>query len=306
MNLTKAAYQYNLESRDWNLVKSYANHIYVCEDKVMQLTPSSYKSANELLLETELLNYLNESKISVVQVVKSNNGNSVEPFANYNAICYDKIIGRKATTENWNESFFHQLGAYTGRLHKLCKSYEKENNPNFKNWNEIPKARIDDFLPDDERKLKELHHNLLELFLSYPINSHNYGPVHYDIHHGNYFLTGPQDKIVLFDFEMTCKSWYINDVSIILYYILNAVQLEDYVEITTLFERYFFEGYRSENEIDEVEKQKIPFFILYRDLLVYAFTFRMWPTLEEMDENELKFRNKLSSAIERRRKIMRT
>jgi len=59
---------------------------------------------------------------------------------------------------------------------------------------------------------------LVNEFLTYPKSKENYGLIHYDIHRGNFLLVGSEKKLILFDFEMTCKSWYINDVSAVLYY----------------------------------------------------------------------------------------
>jgi len=142
----------------------------------------------------------------------------------------------------------------------------------------------------------------MKRFSSYEVNDENYGIVHYDIHQGNYFLRGENEELILFDFEMTCTSWYINDIAIILYYILISVEPKDHKALTQLFLESFFLGYRRERDIDESDKSKISSFLMYRDLLVYGYTFRMWKTEADMNEGARDFRIKLESSIDRRMK----
>ncbi|MEM9836923.1 MAG: phosphotransferase, partial [Bacteroidota bacterium] len=163
------------------------------------------------------------------------------------------------------------------------------------------KAQFFDYLPKDGRQLGQLLEKLLAIFATYPIHEHNYGLIHYDIHHGNYFLTEPDNEIILFDFEMTSQSWYINEVTVVLFYMLHAVPVAEQQAITDLFLSSFVAGYREVYPLEEQELAKIPLFLLYRDLLVYAFTFRMWGTDKVLTEHESKFRTKLSDSIDRRR-----
>lgn len=302
--LKEASIIYQLENSEWKLLKSQINYIYENESKILQFTPSEYKLTSELLIEVKWITYLNKSGFEVVEIVKSRENNLLEEIDGYIVICYEKIIGKKAKKSNWNDSFFQNLGRFTGQLHSLGKSFEVKNDYNYKNWNEISKGRFVEYLPPDERDLVGVYDYLMEEFDSYEINDNNYGLVHYDIHHGNYYLKGSSEKIILFDFEMTCKSWYINDISIILYYILNSTPIEEHEKISDIFLSSFFLGYRKEFNIEEEEKKKIPKFLLYRDLLVYGYTFRIWKEEKNMTNHEIKFRNKLSNSITRRMKGM--
>lgn len=300
--LKEATLIYQLGNSEWKLLKSQINYIYENESKILQFTSLEYKSTSELLIEVNWIEYLNKSGFEVVEIVKSREHNLLEEIDGYTVICYEKIIGKKAKKSNWNDLFFQNLGKFTGKLHRLGKSFEVKNNYNYKNWNEVSKGRFVEYLPHDERDLVRVYDYLMKEFNSYDINDKNYGLVHYDIHHENYYLKGNSEKIILFDFEMTCKSWYINDISIILYYILNSTPKEEHEKISDIFLNSFFHGYRKEFSIDEAEKKKMPKFLLYRDLLVYGYTFRIWKEEKNMTDHEIKFRNKLSNSITRRMK----
>lgn len=298
--LKEASAKYELKNREWKLVKSAINFIFESKDEILQFTPIKYKLKNELLIETSWIEYLNQSGFEVVKLIKSKEKKVLEEVNGFTVICYEKIVGTKATRSTWSDMYFQKLGTFTGKLHKLGKAFEAENKFHVKNWNEISKGKFIEYLPRDKRELVKLYEVLIDEFNTYKINKNNFGIIHYDIHHGNYFLIGNDKRIKLFDFEMTCKSWYINDIAVILYYILNSVPISNRTETRDLFFKHFFRGYEEENKIVESEKLKIPKFLLYRDLLVYGFTFRIWKEENEMTENELKFRNKLSDSIDRR------
>ncbi len=300
--LREAILIYQLENSGWKLIKSQINYIYGNENNILQFTPLEYKLTSELILELKWIEYLNKSGFEVVRIVKSRENNLFHEADDYTVVCYERIIGKKAKKSNWNKAFFQNLGRHTGRLHRLGKAFEVKNNYNYKNWNEISKGKFVEYLPHDERDLTGIYDHLMREFNSYEINDENYGLVHYDIHHENYYLKGSSEKIILFDFEMTCKSWYINDISIILYYVLNSTEKEGHEKISDMFLSSFFHGYRKEFSIEEGEKKKISKFLLYRDLLVYGFTFRVSKEEGDMTSNEIKFRNKLSNSIARRMK----
>ncbi|MFT7589844.1 MAG: Ser/Thr protein kinase RdoA (MazF antagonist) [Limisphaerales bacterium] len=84
-------------------------------------------------------------------------------------------------------------------------------------WDEIPEHHHGNLLPEDNRQLFELYQKTISQINSQPKSDANYGLVHYDIHQGNYLLD-EANHLILFDFEMTCKTWFINDIATVLYY----------------------------------------------------------------------------------------
>ena len=298
--LLTASKLYNIPHQDLTLLQAYSNYIFATKTKILQITPAAYRSASALAIEVDWINYLNQNGLEVVKLVKSTQGRWLEPLDGGTAICYEKIIGQKVTKADWSAKYFTRLGQFTGQLHCLGKAFERERSYSIPNWDEIPKSRFAAYLPIDDRALPVLLESLMTKFRKQERTTQNYGLIHYDIHRGNYFLQEATNKLILFDFEMMCRSWYINEIAVILYYILNSVTFEEREQLTTLFLSSFFDGYRKEMEIDEKEKLRIPSLLLYRDLLVYGYTFKIWPKEAEMTDSDHHFRQKLSLSIEYR------
>jgi Ser/Thr protein kinase RdoA (MazF antagonist) len=296
-----ALHLYQIDDSELKLIKSSSNLIYESKNRILQFTPTSYKTKQELLKEVSWIEYLNKNDFEVVQVIRSVNNNLLEQVEGFTIICYEKIIGKQVTRSDWNASFFERLGTFTGKLHRLGKAFEKENKRGFKNWNDISKGRFAAYLPEDHRALKKLYAALISKFKTYAVHEDHFGLIHYDIHHENYLLKEGNNKIILFDFEMSCRSWYINDIAVILYYILNTIPVIDRKEVSELFLSAFFQTYRKERSMAEEEKEKIPLFLLYRDLLVYGYTFRTWTEAKKLTKNQYHFRKKLRDSITRRR-----
>lgn len=302
--LQAAAKYYPIDASQASLLKGNINYIYDCGELIIQITPANYRDFAAIQPEVAWVDYLGNQGQGVVKVVKSNRGNLLEAIAENTIICYRKIHGKKLGHTDWGATHFSKLGSYVGRLHQLGKAFEQQQAQAFPNWYEIPKSKLTDHLPVDDRQLHHVCQKLIATFNTYPVQADNYGLVHYDIHHGNYFITELEQSIVLFDFEMSCRAWYTFDIAIILYYILNATPLEDHERVTSLFHQHFISAYQSTHPTAILVLDWIPKFLLYRDLLVYGFTFKIWPDKNEIEAGNLKFQQKIGTAIARRRKAL--
>ncbi|MEN0045423.1 MAG: hypothetical protein AAF806_00045 [Bacteroidota bacterium] len=160
-SLQLAAQYYDVKVHKTQLLKGYTNKIYDCGDKILQFTARGYKSSEELELELRFINYLGSNGLDVVEIIPSNGGNLFEASEENFIICYQKVQGSKISRAIWNVQHFKRLGALTGKLHHLGKTFTKESKATFKHWYETPKAQIHNDLPKDERKLVELHEQLL-------------------------------------------------------------------------------------------------------------------------------------------------
>jgi len=127
--------------------------------------------------------------------------------------------------------------------------------------------------------------------------------IHYDIHHGNY-LVEESGKIVLFDFEMMCQSWYVHEIATILYYALFIPSMRQEQGKSEWFLQYFMEGYLQENQLAQEELEKIPKYLLYRDLLVYAYLCKIWKE-EDITASNRAYRERISDSIDERRQGLR-
>ena len=163
------------------------------------------------------------------------------------------------------------MGVLTGSIHKYGIEYSDKTTYGYKSWHQIAKSKIAEHLPEDDRKLPELHQQLIKEFHNYPMTVANYGLTHYDIHFGNYLFRNQDNQLILFDFEMCCYNWFINDIAVVLYYALYLIGDKKSIDFQTNFMNYFWKGYESVFTTEDSQKEKIPKFLLYRDLIVYAF-----------------------------------
>jgi len=297
--LQLAADYYDIIPDEAKLLKGYTNQIYDCGDKILQFTSKHYKSSEELELELNFINYLRSNGSGVVEIIPSKDGNLFEELEKDFIICYKKIQGSKISRATWNEQHFSRLGKLTGRLHHLGKNFAKASKANFKHWYEIPKAQVNMDLPKDEQKLVELHEHLLQIFQSYAIHEDNYGIIHYDIHHDNYLLK-PSGSIILFDFEMTCQSWYVHEIGNVLYYALLVPEMEGREQ---WFLNHFLKGYSKENTLTKGELEKIPNYLLYRALLVYAYICKIW-TGDNLTPKNKAYKERLEYSILWRKNVL--
>lgn len=276
--LKQACFKFNVGFEQATLIRSNKNLVYDCGDKILRISPSAIRSKSEIEVEINWLIFLLENKLPVVEPVRSGAENYIEvidnPDAYATAVCFDKIVGERITKPYWNDRHFRNLGKLTGALHRFGKQY-RQNAP-CQEWDNINEFKCWKYLPEDERALPELHQKLVGLIRQLPGTKDNYGLIHYDIHHGNYLLTRDNTQLQLFDFEMTCQSWYINDVSTVLYYAHQFPKETGDDAFEAVFMKHFREGYEEEHHIDEDEYVWIPVFLLYRDLMVYGVLSGIW------------------------------
>lgn len=303
--LKEACSKYGIMLETAMLIRGNANLIYDCGDKILRLTHSGERRKEDIALELDWLFFLKEKDLPVVEILPSIKKELIVQIGNnenyFSCVCFAKIQGEIISEEDWNTSHFEKLGRITGLLHREGQKYVEKPETSFKHWNEAVEIK---YLPKDERDLSEVHNLLVNEFLTYPKSKENYGLIHYDIHQGNYLLKGSEKKLILFDFEMTCKSWYINDVSAVLYYASYYRKSESIKNFESYFLNSFWQGYEKEYYIDGLERVSIPKFLLYRDLMVYSFLHEIYPN-KERPENTESYMDRLSILIERRRERLK-
>ena len=109
-----------------------------------------------------------------------------------------------------------------------------------------------------------------------PRHPGTYGPIHCDLHAGNYLLTADR-RLVLFDFENSCRAHYLNDIAVTFYYARLHKLTSDRAGFQTPFFEAFWAGYAGEYAIPEAELAALPWFVLNRSLIVYGYVLKLWP-----------------------------
>lgn len=108
--------------------------------------------------------------------------------------------------------------------------------------------------------------------------------------------------MILFDFENSCRGHYINDIAVVIYYArMNKLSGDD-----EGFARFFLEafrrGYEAENHLPEEEIQSIPWLLLNRGLIVYAYLLKIWPG--DLNEEQLAVASQVEQMIVRDRTLL--
>jgi len=306
--LESACLAFDIDFKKAKLIRYYSNLVYDCGETILRMTPSKENSEAGIIGELTFMQFLYEKGVAVAKVILSKEGKLTHKIplngSYLTAVCFEKIVGYKATKEDWKESHFEELGILPGSLHKHSLDFQQETSLSYKSWHHIAKGQVAENLPKDERKLLELHQQLVEEFHTYPISTANYGLIHYDIHFGNYLFKEDGQQFILFDFEMLSYSWFVNDIAVILYYAFYLKGDKTEREFQNHFLPHFWKGYESEFAIASHEKEKIPKFLLYRDLLVYSFLNKIWVG-KELTTEDIQYKEKLDKSISSRRKILK-
>lgn len=294
-------FQINVQAAQ--LIRSNTNLVYDCGDRILRLTPATIRDQAEVQAEIAWLQFLERAGMSVVQVL--GNGEIISVILEketFWAVCFKKIHGTKVSVSAWNESHFERLGHLLGLLHKHGKDYSPPSHLSYRHWDEIPEFQSFKHFPQDERQLRVLHDEVVRQINTIPQHASNYGLIHYDVHHGNYLIVDEQE-IVLFDFELCCQSWYIHDVAIVLYYACSHAGSKQYGSFPNFFLSHFWGAYEKHHAVSELEKEKIPLFLLYRDLMVHGYLLQIWGN-KALSLQEQAYKARVESSIAVRRMII--
>ncbi len=300
--LQQAADLYGLEATNFRLIRENSNLIFDGGDRILRLTHSSLRGTDDIRSELDWILFLNERQLPVVQIVNSLKGLHFERVVvektYFTVVCFVKIKGNVANGDLWGKTVFTNLGKLVGQLHRVTKEYQAAAGMKTVHWDEIVEAKIVPYLPKDHRMLAAKYQAITKKIQEIPKREDNYGLVHYDIHYGN-FLVDEQQAVILFDFEMACHSWYINDIAIVLYYALIHPLPEGFDKPTFVrfFLRSFMKGYQEENTLDTTEFQYLRLLLEYRDFLIYGYLHKVWD-IANLSVSQKRYLEKLGNSIE--------
>lgn len=298
----KAFRSYGVNTSRAKLIRSNTNLIYDCERTIIRLTPASIRSRLAVHSELSWLEFLDQQGVDVVKVISG-----VEPITltiignTFWAVVFEKIAGRKLTKADWTPVHFKKLGRLTGQLHHLVRLYKWELPIHYPHWDEIPEFHYYPKLATTIHDGVSLYQKVVEEIRQLGQTSEQYGLVHYDIHQGNYLLR-EDGQLILFDFELACRSWYIHDVAIVVYYAEHHPEARKKSDFTTDFLRYFWAGYEPFYQLPEEDEKMIPLFLLYRDLMVYAYLLHIWEG-KTLTKQQKTYKNRIETSIQDRRTL---
>jgi amicoumacin kinase len=281
--LSKFLKLYGLES-DVKMLGDFENYVFEAymdgKPYILRLTHSSHRSGDEIASELDWMRHLFTYGISVPEVFLSKNGRFVEPVTAgdgsvFFGCLYSKAMGEAVSvrSEKFDEQLFKLWGETTALMHQATKSYRPLENIKKRNsWDEDELLVVEKYYPADDFLLVENARELIKNLSKLPQNLDTYGLIHTDIHSGNFFFDG--EKIHVFDFDDACYHWFASDIAIPLFYSvfykIPPNQQEDRQQFADQFMTAFIEGYEKVNKLPAGWKEQIPFFLMLRDIVVYA------------------------------------
>jgi Ser/Thr protein kinase RdoA (MazF antagonist) len=255
-------------------------------DFILRIGHDHRRSENLVRGEVDWINYLargmgseNGIPVTVARAVESLRGHLVEKLADgqgehFLATSFVQLKGQPGSrrvmmTDGLTETY----GRMLGRIHALSRGYQVSDPAIARpQWDDHVMLDVPDLLPFTEGRVLERYQELMAHLNSLPRDDRSaYGMIHYDAHGGN-FLVDEQGRLGLFDFDDCCYSWFINDLAIVLFYVV--VNSPDPEALTTAFFPRFLRGYRQENHLDPAWLSEVPFFLKLREIDLYAVIHR--------------------------------
>lgn len=299
---------YGVDFSTAQLLKDNFNFVFATKGLILRFSPARKKRLQEINAELSWTRFLNHRGLRVNRIVPAKSGVLYLTIAVADEVLYlvafEKSLGATMEGSDWNTQHFAKLGALTGQLHRASMDFQPQVNANFPHWHQQSKCAAFPALPEDERQLPAIHQSLHNKFIQLPQLPDQYGVIHYDIHQGNYFLLRDQAgaPLFLFDFELTCLGWYLQDIAVILYYASNYNTSKD-TTARPAFEQQFLEAfvpaYREYLPDLVFDPGLLQAHLLYRDLFVYAFVLDAWVG-RELSAGDQRFIRQLEENISTR------
>ena len=244
---------------------------------IMRIAHSSRRSEELIQGEIDWINYLANQKINVVNAIPSINSKYVETIEDghgqqFLAVCFCKADGKPPWEYGWTDNEYRNFGRLIGKMHQVTKGYKPSDTS-------CKRPRWEDpIIQDVEKNLLESEANIRDIYRQYytracrlPKENQAYGLIHFDANPSN-LLIDDHRVITLIDFDDCCYSWFINDLAIILFYMVMGE--EDVTGFIEHFMKHFLDGYRSEHKLDAKWLKEIPTFLKLREIDMYALILR--------------------------------
>ncbi|MFX0183505.1 MAG: phosphotransferase enzyme family protein [Candidatus Hodarchaeota archaeon] len=282
----QAGDRFGVKPENMSYIGGFENAVYSFEkgnqEYVLRVGHCTHMSFDLVQAELDWILYLSESNVPVTKPLASDAGIYVEKINindnkdNYlNAVAFEKAEGQHLDHENpriWNKDIIKHWGKIIGRMHALAQDYTPKSSKRYEFG--MPPEDIKEFLAGEDKEVIDRIISLFQDLEKLPKTKDSHGIVHSDLHTGNFFVKDNRITTLL-DFDRTCYKWFISEIAIALYYPLYMTPLRHSQEAQKDFIRYFlplfWEGYKSENQLEPFWKEKLNTFIEVRDAILYMY-----------------------------------
>jgi Ser/Thr protein kinase RdoA (MazF antagonist) len=281
--LDQAADLYNLTRADLILINSNTDvvHSYIQRGIpcILKLIHSSQASRALVQGEVDWVEYLADNGVPVSRPVPSKKGSLVEVVelesSYFSVVAYQKALGVHVGYEEdvHNAALFSTCGRVVGRMHALAKTYVPTH-PDCKrpDWRTL---RLRERFPPELAHVSARRDQLVAHLDTLPIARDDYGIIHCDFHAYNFMVH--LGGITVFDFAECCYSWFVYDLAIVLYHVLDLPYLgDDYEGFGGFFMQHFMPAYCQENHLDRAWESEMDAFLRLREISIYAYIYCNW------------------------------
>ncbi len=279
---------FSLEDFDCHEVEGHEggrNRIFVCskgdEKKfVLRISSTGDRTEMDYLTETEFVHYLAEHGAPVADVIPSVNGKLIEVVDDDEGVVFISLFeyakgmllcdnGYRYREGASLEEYFYNTGKTLGKIHELSKHFEPTEDhrrPDY--FDKYNMEYINNLIPDTPTIYSDLKNAIdarLEKFQKLPIDSQNYGLIHFDFSDGNYHIDMANGNITVFDFDNCMYCWYMFDLANLYLHGEGWFRNEpDPTKRAAGMKHYFdtiLKGYKSETTISDEFLNQLPLFI---------------------------------------------
>jgi Ser/Thr protein kinase RdoA (MazF antagonist) len=302
--LQEAMRRYGIATDQIRSLDAFESFIYEFERDshayILRIAHSFRRSESLVLGEVDWINYLAEGGISVAKAMPSESGKLVEVIedqrgGNFLVTAFVKAQGQ-APWNLWTPELYESYGEIIGRMHTLSKRYQpKQLAWKRPDWNNDLFEFVERYLPESESLAKKKYKDICEHVNTLAKDRESYGLTHPDAH-GNNFFVDETGQITLFDFDECAYNWFINEIAIVLFYIVQ--EAEDWHAFTGEFMSHFLRGYVQACPLNSAWLREIPNFLKIREIELYAVMHRDFDVTNIDDEWCARFMHNRKSRIE--------
>lgn len=262
---------------DLIFVRKVENWIYyVPNHKVyVRVTDPNHRSAAHIKTELDWMNYLSRQGIPLVTPVPSSKKHFLEEVEHggrtFLSAVFVEAEGKTLDEETgMTPSNLRTWGNILGRMHQATQNYLlKDGLIPREQWNEDRAYKtISRGLDPKDIVAYEKFQKLESWILSLSKSKEDYGLVHADLHHGNFFVD-EKGKFTLLDFDDSVYHWFAYDVAVPIVTLAYSCARKGIENPWEKVGSFFWEGYGAVRPLTDSFRQSVERFSLYRKYVLY-------------------------------------
>ncbi len=274
-----------------NAIYPFSQNGRIC---FLRLAPVEEKLEKNIFGELEFIEYLNASGYPALVPIESHSGEILltldTRWGTYYASSFERVPGVQIEDTGYTDEIMRAYGAALGRLHSLSARFV----PNIKKWTHLEALEwTENMLQENDAPpftLEELQAVRTEL-AALPMETGNYGLVHYDFEPDNVFYDESTGTCSVIDFDNGMYHFYLLDIERVF------ASLDDEIpgERSEQAKVEFLAGYRSEYPCPEELMQHLTVMRRFGTLFAYA---RIFACIDERLQDEPDWLTELRGKLE--------